>query len=153
MTAKLKKTSQQFTRNKKTTARQNTEINKKTKLVVDPNSYLQKKPSWHFNRVDKEKWPLNSIDKELFSKLSDIETMTWAEIKHAKKKHHTVDVSGMNKSAKDRLCERKMEDIDEMFSFCLKGTHRLYGIISDGEFYAIWNDLKHEVYPSEKKHT
>lgn len=153
MANKLKKTSQQSTKNKRMTSQQNVGIVKTTKKIVDPNSYLHKKPSWHFTRVDKEKWSLNSIDEELFSKLSDLETMTWSEIKRAKKQHHTVDVVGMTKIAKDRLCERKMDDIDQMFSFSLQGKHRLYGIISDGEFYAIWNDLEHEVYPSNKKHT
>lgn len=43
------------------------------------------------------------------------------------------------------------DDFDEMFRFRLGNLERLWGVIRDGVFYAIWWDPNHQVCPGKDK--
>lgn len=132
--------------------------------VEDPNKYLSAHPSWNFQRYDSEKWSFTHENaKELFWKeilpfLKNLESQTWNEILiGAKKQHHSIDLSDLNKLAQDRLVEMRIE-AESITSLRLNSTHRLYGYIIESNFYIIWFDTNHGdndycVCRAHKKHT
>lgn len=131
---------------------------KATRKQEDRNSYLQKNPTWKFQRADKkhERWSMKNCPDfcaDILDKLVDYEGQTWSEITiDAKKQNHHISVSYIIKEAQKRLGELKIIE-DELFSLRLNGTCRLYGILTDGVFHIIWYDCNHEICPSNKKHT
>jgi len=122
--------------------------------------YHQEMPKWRFQKIDKfhSKWALK-IDDEILEKLANFETMKWKEIFiDSKKQNHTVDIGKIGKDAQNRLNELSKQKPDDMdFNLCslrLGGKHRIWGLINkEGICYLLWNDPKHDVYPSLKKHT
>ncbi|MCT4401083.1 hypothetical protein EFO33_12060 [Lactococcus cremoris] len=124
------------------------------KSVVKSNMSLH--PKWRFQKRDceHERWHLEVTDI-LLEKLTNFESMTWAQILvEAKKQNHHVKTYELIKEAQKRLTTLKLDDYDEICSLRLDGTHRLYGILDeDGVFSIIWNDFEHEIYPSKKSNT
>jgi len=125
---------------------------------VDPNSYLQKNPTWRFNKIDSAhpEWSMKNccdFNESVLDKLVDFERQTWSEISIvSKKQNHHVSVSGLIKDAQKRLDELKIYE-DEVFSLRLSAKERLYGILKDGVYQIIWYDSEHRICPSIKKHT
>lgn len=115
------------------------------------------RPTWSFSRADcaYTKWGLhhtNKLFEEVITKLKDLEGMNWNEIMQASggRSHgtnsHFEDVSALIPEAQKRWQKLGLEEYDQVFSLRLTGTHRLYGILSDGVLSIIWYDQNHEIY-------
>ena len=64
------------------------------------------------------------------------------------------DVSSIpNKAARDRLVELRLDDRARISRLRPGGKPRLYGFRHEHEFYALWWDPEHEIYPSTKRRT
>ncbi|MGM0155374.1 hypothetical protein IGK30_003240 [Enterococcus sp. AZ178] len=142
---------------KVTRKKEKTSGQKETKRLESANSFLQKTPTWKFNRTDANhtRWNLhnNCQTQKLVEDLTNFERMTWDEIMvRAKKQNHHVDVASFTKEAKDRLQDLNIFE-DQLFSLRLSGKTRIYGILQDGTFSILWYDCNHEIYPSKMKHT
>lgn len=132
--------------------------------VENPSKYYSQHPSWNFNTCDPKMWAFAEDNigdifwPEIFPFFKSIETQTWQELfLNAKKQHHSIDATRLNKGAQDRLAELFIEQ-DSIISLRLQGTHRLYGYIIGGTFNIVWFDLNHGdndtcVCRSYKKHT
>ena len=87
-----------------------------------------------------------------------IEKRTWQDILvKAKKENHGIDVNDLNKCARDRLVELRIE-AESLISLRYNGKSRLYGYIIDGMFVILWYDCNHGdnntcVCRSRLKHT
>ena len=78
--------------------------------------------------------------------------MTWIDI--SGKQHHYLSPSSLSKEAKQRLEELELDDeIDNLFSFHLKGKSRIIAIKHANIAKLFWFDPEHQVAPSKKKHT
>lgn len=78
--------------------------------------------------------------------------MTWADIQG--KQHHYLSASSLSKEAVMRLAQIKLDDeIDNLFSFHLKGKPRIIAIKHANVAKLLWYDPEHKVAPSIKKHT
>lgn len=115
----------------------------------DPDSYYQMKPSWCFNDCDKEQWPFTEDNEgfdfwsDLLPKLKNLETRKWQDILVvSKKQNHSIDVTTLNKCARDRLVELHIE-AESLISLSLQGQHRLYGFMDNSTFHIIWYDYDH----------
>lgn len=124
-----------------------------------PTSSEHEKICWSFTILDyhgNHGWKDISFGghkEQIFEKLACLETMSWAEIKNAKKQHHPVSREKLSKQAQQRLMELKQDDIDELFSLRLSGKERVYGVRDQRVLKLLWWDPNHEIYPSKKKHT
>jgi hypothetical protein len=87
----------------------------------------------------------------LCDRLRSFETMTWDQI--ARSGSHFVDVDALIGDAQRRLIELRLDDLDQLFSLRLSARTRLWGIVRDDVFDALWWDPQHQICPSEKKHT
>lgn len=116
-----------------------------------------KKLVWKMSRIDENsEWGWDKINcpyflKQIWKTLRHFESMTWAEILGSK--HHSVDVSLIDKQAQKRLQELKYDDNEILVSFRIGGKQRIWGIRSGVDSYLLWWDPKHRIYPSPKKHT
>ena len=129
-----------------------------------PESFYQKHPSWNFHSCDTGQWAFSKETagdefwKDILPKLKGWETMTWQQILVADKKHnHYIDVETLNKVARDRLEQLKIEAQD-VISLRVMGQHRLYGYMDGSVFNLLWFDNEHGdndhcVCRSNKKHT
>ena len=134
----------------------------KSKEIVsaNPDAFYSENPSWCFNSCDKEYWQLekHAFWSELLPKFKGLETQHWQEILvTAKKENHQIDVSLLNKKARDRLNDLCIE-AEAIMSIRLQGTHRLYGYMQKSVFCVLWYDTNHGdndecVCRSRKKHT
>jgi hypothetical protein len=71
----------------------------------------------------------------------------------SKRNHYHRDKSTLVKNAvqwiDDRPALKQLKDY--LWAFRSDGTHRIWGILSDGVFYVLWNDPEHKICPVEKK--
>jgi len=128
---------------------------KQTKDVRTPSINIDSKPSWRFSTVDKAgpfSWPIGTTEElNIVSKLHNFDSMEWAKIEG--KNHHFINVSDLEKPARDRLCEIGQDDVDQVFSFRLQGEQRIFCLRDRHIAKLLWFDPKHKVCLSKKKHT
>ncbi|MBF0095762.1 MAG: hypothetical protein HQM04_01675 [Magnetococcales bacterium] len=95
----------------------------------------------------------NTVHPLLYAleKLKHFESMAWSEI--VGDRHHSINIDALSSDAKRRLSERKLDDIDSVFSFALQGKERVIGIRDRDICELLWWDPAHQVCPSLKKHT
>ena len=114
-------------------------------------------PVWSFQRLDiGGPWCISNINDanyfvEVLKKLGEFEKMNWSDLGSGGS--HLIAISKLAKRAQERLIEIKQEDIDDLFSFRLKGKERMWGIMDNGVIRLLWWDPNHEVCLSHKKHT
>lgn len=116
------------------------------------------KVEWKFGFIDKGGlWGFEKLTQKEFWDIilptaKNYETMTWAEIKH-RPHNHEISIDKIISEAKRRLKQIEKDDTDELFSMVFDGSHRIWGIKHSAEFWILWWDPNHEIYPSPKKHT
>jgi hypothetical protein len=131
---------------------------KTVRIGVDPTTYQQERPVWKIDWFDAEgPWgrhgmPEAQIWADIFPKLKNFESMTWAQIISNKHINHSVSAASLVKAARDRILALKL-DIDELFRFRLTGVQRLWGIRDRSTFRILWWDPNHSICPSTLKHT
>ncbi len=64
-------------------------------------------------------------------------------------KHKPIPAGHLCDEAQRRLVELELDEFDELFRFRLGNMARLWGVIDEGVFYAIWWDPDHRVCPSK----
>lgn len=123
-----------------------------------PEAVLYRKPSWRFGMLDLNgPWgwlniKLKDLLVEIVDKLKNFESMTWGEIER-NKKSHLISLDKIAKKAQERLRERELDDLEELYSLRLSGKERIWGKRENEAFYIIWWDPNHSVCPAQKKHT
>lgn len=151
---------------KKKVVRQRCQPSESKRIGQDenPDQYYSYTPAWNFNSCDKECWSLfddrtkSVFWDEILPKLQSFETQKWHDILvDAKKQNHSIETTGLNKNAIDRL-NTLMIEYNSIISLRLKGQYRLYGYMTRSIFNLLWVDLNHGdnetcVCRSKKKHT
>lgn len=137
------------------------ERKKNAALSSAPESITHKKPIWKLGFLDLNcSWGFTTQgSKEDFvrviEKLKNFEKQTWGEIDRNKKNNHSSPISGMSYAARKRLNDLNIDARDQvvLYSLRLTGKERIWGIREGSEFYFLWWDPEHVVYPSQLKHT
>jgi hypothetical protein len=130
----------------------------KVPRAIPGTSSYQQSPSWRvgaLEMVDPYGW--HEIDActllRIHRFLSNLESMTWAEILiKGKKHHHSVSVSKICAAAQQRLADLDLV-LDDLVSLALSNTERIYGYLVNGVLFLLWWDPCHQVYPVEKRNT
>lgn len=94
---------------------------------------------------------------DLLERLQSFESMKCAEVfspgSEIGKTYSVAEIP--TKEARDRLVELQYDDQTEIARLRINGKRRLYGFLPDGgpDFYVLWWDPWHEVWPSKLKNT
>lgn len=93
---------------------------------------------------------------DLMKRLRDIERMRidevfapWSDIG----KEYGPPAGLPNTDAGKRLIDLGLDDETQVSRLRITGERRLYGVRRDREFYPVFWDPHHEIWPSQKKHT
>ncbi len=89
--------------------------------------------------------------KTIIPKLHNFESMNWAEVEGAE--NHFISCEFICKDAQNRLKDLNKSDLEEIFSLRISGKQRIFGVRIGFALHLLWWDPKHEVCPSNKKHT
>ncbi|MCD8020559.1 MAG: hypothetical protein LUF92_13555 [Clostridiales bacterium] len=130
----------------------------------DPGRFYSDSPAWTFANSDQEMWAFSQdhigdlLWTEILPRLKALEAQTWSQILvRDKKQNHSLDLTELNKIAKDRLAFKYIE-AESLISLRITGTHRLYGYMTGKIFNVLWYDNNHGdnntcVCRSRLKHT
>ena len=113
---------------------------------------------WSFSCFDHfSKWVSRDHEENHFCAIAQHlgahEGIPWSEVLGDAQRNHFVPRDRLCKDARDRLDTMNQEDVDELLSFRLTGTNRIWGIKHGPIFRVIWWDPQHRVCPSKKKNT
>ncbi len=132
---------------------------KRPSQIENPEDKIKLPISWKFNRMvfdqnRKWNWCIPSKDNIIFAlkKLSDIESNTFFELIQSPK-HHSYQISDLPEKSRNEFDKLRIYGHENIFSLRINGEPRVYCLYNKNEFSLLWLDLKHEVYPSHKKHT
>ena len=112
------------------------------------------KPAWRLAKLElcgPFGWHEMTGEKlqEVVKKLGAFEALTWGEILVTQKhRNHSILVEKLSPSARRRLSELKLDDLDELVSLRLSGPNRVFGIREQGILLLMWWDPDHGVCPS-----
>jgi hypothetical protein len=115
-----------------------------------------------FNSIDVGgPWCLSTIATDhfadLLNRLKSFESMRCADVfAPGSEMGKTYAVDHLpNTDAANRLVELQLDDQTEIARLRISGERRLYGFLpnSGPDFYALWWDPNHEIWPSVLKHT
>ena len=112
---------------------------------------------WKMAEIDDDSpWGWNQITcpdflRNIWEKMRSFETMTWGEI--LGRHHHAITVNDIIEPAKNRLAQLGHDDQEELVSFRLSNTERIWAIRSGAEAFLLWWDPNHEICPSQLRHT
>lgn len=113
--------------------------------------------AWRFSDCDRGgNWAWTNLQepiqyKKVVERLQEFESKNWNEIERSGS--HPIPIQDIVISAKNRLRELKMDDIDELMSFRLTGKQRVWCIKQSNVMKVLWWDPSHEICPAPKRHT
>lgn len=94
---------------------------------------------------------------DLLNRLASLETMRCTELfASGGEEAKTYPASDLpNHEAIGRLIELQLDDQTQIARLRINGKRRLYGFLPDGgpDFYALWWDPEHEIWPSTRRNT
>ena len=112
---------------------------------------------WRFSSVDRNglfAWSALTEPetyKDAMEKLHQFETMEETDMRRGGS--HPVEISQLCKPARDRLAAIELDDLDELMSFRLTGSGRIWCRMDRNMMLVLWWDPDHAACPSLKKHT
>lgn len=129
---------------------------KEPKNIENPEGFYARFPSWRFSKIDDEheKWSFSKngvwINPKIRLRFSDFEKQEWKHI--IGDRNHFISIHQLVKEAQNRITALGLH-YDKLFSLTINGEERIFGILEDGALFFLWYDEKHEICPSQKKHT
>jgi hypothetical protein len=97
---------------------------------------------------------------DILALVLDVSKKTWNELlaemsysgRSAHKKHHSQPIATLENDAKQRIADRKLDEVfgDDIFRFRDGNKKRLWGFREGKDFYILWWDPNHLVYPVDK---
>ncbi len=117
-------------------------------------SYYDLKPSWRVSLLetcDPFGWHKADGNKliEIQQRLANFEPLTWKEMftQRSGKYAHPIAINELDKKARDRLTERKIDDVEQLICLRVSKKERIWGVLDNGILNLIWWDPEHQVYP------
>lgn len=136
---------------------------RQVKIGADPESLETQTIAWHFHRIDRIHphwgWQLNPETwGTILQHLISFEGLTWAKLKEQSggrrvgTNHHSIKIAELNRAARERIAELRLDDYDTVFSLRISNTVRIYGVRDGRVLVLVWYDdchgTRNEVCPT-----
>lgn len=135
----------------------NPQVSKIPKISNLPPKFRDGHIAWRFNSADRGgpfAWS-NLNDpveyKKVIERLTDFETMNESQL--AQQNCHFIPIDDLSPDAQKRLLDINIDDLDELYSFRIKGRPRVFGVHRGSYMRVLWYDPEHKVCISRKKRT
>ena len=144
-------------KNKKPKYMYNPSLNKTPNIREDVSSLENMHFKWYaitnYVDYDEREWGWNRVIIDRFfnkclQHLQHYESLTWAQMK-AQDHCHPAPLEGITPKARKRIIE-KFGPMDDLYQVKVEGKCRLFGRKDRQNFYLIWHDENHTVYPGGK---
>ena len=83
---------------------------------------------------------------DVIQELQSYEGLTWQQIREKSRHNHSWEYHYIPKPLRDRLKERQLDYLPELYQLALANVPRIWGYKEINTFYLIWYDPKHEGY-------
>jgi len=133
------------------------QVNKVPKILNPPPNFRGGHIAWRFNAADKNgPFAWSKLDnpeeyKRVIERLTDFETMNERDLENGG--CHAISLENLSDEAQKRLRDIQIDDIDELYSFRIRGKPRVFGVHRETYMRVLWYDPDHKVCPAPKKHT
>ncbi len=96
-------------------------------------------------------WTEGDWNTHIEPKIAQFQRLTWAEV-HAQNSgrhsaHHNMDICDLIPEAFERWCAIGLDEFETTFRFRLQNKQRLWGVRVHANFYVVWWDPEHQLYP------
>ncbi|MFC2009754.1 hypothetical protein ACFLT3_02365 [Chloroflexota bacterium] len=89
--------------------------------------------------------------KDVIKELQSYEGLTWQQVRQKTKHNHSWEFVRLPKGLRDRLKERELDYLPELYQICLACKPRIWGYKDIAVFYLIWYDPYHKGYSIKVK--
>jgi hypothetical protein len=134
-----------------------TPVSSKTPVYLGSPNLEDRHLAWRFSTADLDgDFACGAFDlgdfQDLWNRLRAFEGMNIAKLRDDGS-FHDIPTIKLEKSAKERLQQIKLDDVDKLYSFHIKGACRLWCMKYENIFCVLWWDRHHGAYRVSKKHT
>ncbi len=88
---------------------------------------------------------------DVIRELQSYEGLTWQGVREKSIHNHSWKFDRLPRELKERLRERRLEYLPELFQICLACKPRIWGFKDITTFFMIWYDPHHEGYKTRVK--
>lgn len=118
---------------------------------IGPASIEGRHLAWRFSNSDLNgpfSWgQATEADRHaVWTRLGEFEKMTVNQLRDTRSHHHVLH-RNLSREAKVRLQELQFDDLEELFSFRINATARMWCIKHENIYSVLWWDPNHKVYP------
>ena len=133
---------------------------KQAKILESPESDASANFIWRVNDtyIDYEYQELGwcncdsiTLLKDIIKELQSYEGLTWQGIRQASRHNHSWKFDRLPKELRDRLKERELAYLPELFQIKLACKPRIWGYKNFTTFFLIWYDPEHTGYITKVK--
>ncbi len=89
--------------------------------------------------------------RDVIKELQSYEGLTWQGVRQKSRHNHSWEFNRLPRDLRDRLKERGLDYLPELFQICLACKPRIWGYKNIATFFLIWYDPKHEGYKIRAK--
>jgi hypothetical protein len=89
--------------------------------------------------------------KDVVKELQSHEGLTWQDVREKSKHNHSWKFDELPKHLQDRLKERELDYLPELYQIGLANKPRIWGFKDISTYYLIWYDPNHDGYKTKVK--
>ncbi len=82
--------------------------------------------------------------KDVIQELQSYEGLTWQQVREKSRHNHPWEFHAIPKELRDRLKERELNYLPELFQISLASLPRIWGFKDIATFFLIWYDPEHK---------
>jgi len=144
-------------RNKKPQVEYPKTFKKQPAIEFDPSGYYELTPKWSLSYLQLNgKWCWSDIQRdkllEIIEKVKEFEKSKWKQLLKGNHPAKSIPLGHIIREAQGILEKLRIQQ-DELVRFRLSGKERFWGFLIEGIYYVVFWDPKHEICPSELRHT
>jgi len=87
--------------------------------------------------------------KDVIKELQSHEGLTWQQVREKSEHNHPWKFGQLPRKLRDRLTERQLDYLPELYQICLASEPRIWGFKDIATYFLIWYDPQHKGYKTK----